>query len=179
MAEKASRKALSEGEKVFEPHHPSVIRSQRRLATILKYSERYDQAESYIMSALNEQKHLIGTTDKTTLLIIQRLFFIQHAQNKYVETKKTAEENLKATTAIYDLDHIDTQQARYVFAYSLIVNSKIEEAETILLSLIEFIERKHSFEPDHEYNFVILKLLSSIRMTQSRYIEASRLQSTT
>jgi tetratricopeptide (TPR) repeat protein len=178
VAEKASRKALSGCKKVLEPHHPSVFRSQRRLATILEFSGRYDQAETCIMSALNGRKHLIGTADKITLQVMQRLVFIQRAQGKYVEAEKTAGEYLKVTTATYGPNHIDTQEARYTFAFSLIANSKIEEAETIFLSLIEFIEKEHPFGPDHQYNFYIQNALSSIRMIQGRYVEASRLQST-
>lgn len=178
VAEKASRTALSGREKVFGPHHRSVFRSQRRLATILEFSGRYDQAETCIMSALNGQKHLIGTADKTTLQVMQRLVFIQRAQGKYVEAEKTAGEYWKVTTATYGPNHIGTQEARYTFAHSLLVNSKIEEAETIFLSLIEFIEKEHPFGPDHQYNFNIQNALGSIRMIQGRYVEASRLQST-
>ena len=178
VAEKACRKALSRREKVLGPHHPSVFRSQRRLATILEFSGRYDQAETCIMRALNGQKHLIGTPDKAALQVMQRLVFIQHAQGKYVEAEKTAGEFLKLTTATYGPDHIDTQEARYTFAYSLVANSKIEEAETIFLSLIEFIEKEHPFGPDHQYNFFIQRALSSIRIMQGRYADASRLQLT-
>ena len=178
VAEKASRKALSECEKVLGPYHPGVFRLQRRLATILEFQGKYDQAETCIMSALNGQKHLIGTADKTTLGILQRLAFIQHAQGKYVEAEKTAEEYLKVTSATYGPDHIGTQEARYTLARSLIASSKIEEAETIVLDLIEVIEKKHPFGPDHEYNFMVQNLLSSIRMIQRRYEEASRLLST-
>ena len=178
VAEKASRKALSGREKVLGPHHPSVFRSQRRLATILEFSGRYDQAETCIMSALNGQKHLIGTADKTTLQFMQRLVFIQRAQGRYVEAEKTAAEYLEVTTAMYGPNHINTQEAQYTFACSLIENSKTEEAETILLSLIEFIEKEHPFGPDHQYNFFLQNALSSIRMMQGRYVEASRLRST-
>lgn len=178
VAEKASRKALSGREKFLGPHDPSVFPSQRRLATILEYSGRYDQAETCIMSALNGQKHLIGMAHKTTLQVMQRLVFIQCAQGKYVEAEKTAGEYLKVTTATYGPNHIDTHEAQYTFASTLIVNNKIEEAETIFLSLVDFIEKEHPFGPDHRYNFFIQNALSSIRMIQGRYVEASRLLST-
>ncbi|ERF68899.1 hypothetical protein EPUS_04551 [Endocarpon pusillum Z07020] len=178
VAEKASRKALSGRENVLGPHHPSLFRSQRRLATIMELSGKYDQAETCIMSALNGHKHLIGTADKSTLQVMQRLFYIQRAQGKYVESEETAGEYLKVTTATYGPDHVDTQIARYTFAHSLIVNSKIEEAEAIFMSLIEFIEKERSIGPDHEHNFNIQNALGIIRMIQGRYAEASRFQYT-
>lgn len=177
-AEKASRKVLSGRQKVLGQYHPSVFRSQRRLATILEFSGRYDEAEACIMSALNGQKHLIGTADKTTLQVMQRLVFIQRAQGKYSEAEKTASDYLKVSTATYGPNHIDTQEARYTFAFSLISSGKIEEAETIFLSLIDFIEKEHPFGPDHQYNFYMLNALSSIRVIQGRYKEASELQLT-
>ncbi|KAF7511349.1 hypothetical protein GJ744_004914 [Endocarpon pusillum] len=178
VAEKASRKALSGREELLGPRDPSVFLSQRRLATILEFSGRYEQAETCIMSALNEQKSLVGMADKTTLRLMQRLVFIQRLQGKYVEAEKTAEEYLKVTTATYGPNHIDTQLARYTFAFTLIVNNKIEEAEAIFLSLIDHIEKEHPFGPDHQYNFFVQNALSSIRMIQGRYVEASWLLST-
>ncbi|KAL9118528.1 MAG: hypothetical protein Q9187_004927 [Circinaria calcarea] len=98
---------------------------------------------------------------------MRRLVFIQRAQGKYVEAEKTAGEYLKVTTATYGPNHIDTHEARYTFAITLIVNNKLEEAETIFLSLIDCIEKEHPFGPDHQYNFLIQNALSSIRIIQA------------
>lgn len=178
VAEKASRKVLSGREKVLGPNHESVSESQRRLATILEFSGSYDQAETVIMAALNGRKHLIGTADKTTMGIMQRLIFIQRAQGKYVEAEETAREFLKVRAATYGPTHIGTHEARYTLACTLFSNGKIEEAEKIFVSLIDFIEKEHPFSPDHQYNFFLQNALSSIRMVQGRYVEALSHQST-
>lgn len=178
VAEKAARKALSGREKVLGRDHPSLNLSRRRLAAILEFMGKYDQAEACILSALDGQKRLAGPADESTILIMQRLVFIRHSQGKYAEEEKGAREYLELTSSTYGPNNMNTKEAEFTFANALVANNKIEEAETIFMTLTKFIEEEHPFEADHQYNFFVQASLARIRMIQGRYAEASRILKT-
>ncbi len=67
---------------------------------------------------------------------------------------------------------------QYSLALSLIARSKIPEAETHILDLLEFVSDQHRVSPDHRYYLYLQYALGRIRTAQGRHAEAVSLYQT-
>jgi len=172
QAEKAARKALSGREKTLEPTNPDLYRSQRRLATILELQGKYGAAEALINKALEGQRVLVGPSDEKTFYIQYRLAFIQRAQGHYAAAEDLVREAFAIQKFVYGLSSLGTRKMQNSLALSLIAHSKIPEAETHILDLLQFVNDQHRVGPDHRYRLHLQFALGLIRTAQGCHAEA-------
>ncbi|HEU4601169.1 MAG TPA: tetratricopeptide repeat protein, partial [Steroidobacteraceae bacterium] len=168
-AEKMAREAV-EIYKNVPPRHPDRILADYRLADMLLYKNKYDEAGPIFENVLQSQRELYGADSGFVADTLGSLALVRFAQHK----PEAAEQLLKQALAIHknsgskiphQIGYLET-----VLASVVITESRFQEAEDLLRDALTLYSK--SLQPDHQYVASAEYYLGEALIGEGRFAEA-------
>jgi tetratricopeptide (TPR) repeat protein len=148
-------------------------RALDRLAVLMMYQERLDEAQSCMSEALDIRERILGADHPLTIESLNNLAAITYSQRRLVDAEHLARQAVSRARRVWGDEHPETASQLNNLGLFLLEQGEVEEAEKILSESVAA-DRRHRQSTDDQWVFSLNNLALSIA-SQGRYREAEPL----
>jgi tetratricopeptide (TPR) repeat protein len=137
LAEEPFRRALDISLKAFGEHHPETAVRYNNLANLLRNEKKYGEAEECYTQALNIRLATLGPVHVETARTLQGYGRLMRLKGDLTAAEDFLDRSLSARKLSQGPEHYDTILVAVELAETLLEDSKIEQAETVVNEILK------------------------------------------
>lgn len=139
--EQVARGVLAAAEGKLRPENRAVLVARLHLIESRKTPKNLDDTEVAYRLLLGDMKRGLGTDDRETLLVQQKLWAMVYAAGRPLDIEDIRS-MVAARTRLQGADHLNTQSGRRLLVAALMQKKRFAEAEAILRDIMRVEEKE-------------------------------------